>query len=305
LHAHFANVPTTVAEIVKHLTGIPYSFTAHAKDIYLTPPSELTRKIQKAECVLTCTAVNQSYLAGLAGQSTPVHLAYHGVDVSRFRVRFSSVPTQHNKVPFILSVARLCEKKGLEFLLEACRILVDRGIALECQIVGYGPLEEKLQEMIVSLALRDMVSLRGRMTQDQLAELYPRADLFVLPCQVLENGDRDGIPNVLFEAMVCGVPIISTEIAGVRELIEHRRNGYLVEQRNARALADAMELLIGSPDLGRELAHRGRQTVLGSFTREASARNVYNILSSVLHSAESADIVRKPADLAVSGNGEG
>jgi len=143
------------------------------------------------------------------------------------------------------------------------------------------------------------------MTQDQLAELYPRADLFVLPCQVLENGDRDGIPNVLFEAMVCGVPIISTEIAGVRELIEHRRNGYLVEQRNARALADAMELLIGSPDLGRELAHRGRQTVLGSFTREASARNVYNILSSVLHSAESADIVRKPADLAVSGNGEG
>src|SRR6266446_8726084 len=305
LHAHFANVPTTVAEIVKHLTGIGYSFTAHAKDVYLTPPSELARKIKEAECVLTCTAVNQRYLAGLADHGTPVRLAYHGVDVSRFRALSSGDSPQNDGVPLILSVARLCEKKGLEFLIEACRILVDRGVAFQCRIVGYGPLEDKLQKMIASLALPDRVFLQGKMTQDQLAALYPRADLFVLPCLVLKNGDQDGIPNVLFEAMVCGVPIISTEIAGVCELIEHQKNGLLVEQRNSNALADAMELLIGSPELRNELARKGRQTVLASFTRESSARNVYNIFSSVLGSAQSSDILRKQAGMTVSEYGEG
>jgi glycosyltransferase involved in cell wall biosynthesis len=305
LHAHFANAPTTVAEIVKHLTGIGYSFTAHAKDVYLTPPSELARKIKEAKCVLTCTAVNQRYLAGLADQGTPVRLAYHGVDVSRFRALSSGDSPQNDGVPLILSVARLCEKKGLEFLIEACRILVDRGVAFQCRIVGYGPLEDKLQKMIATLALRDRVFLLGKMTQDQLAQLYPQSNLFVLPCMILENGDQDGIPNVLFEAMVCGVPIVSTEIPGICELIEHQKNGLLVEQRNARALADAIELLIGSPGLRNDLALKGRQTVLGGFTRESSARNVYNILSSVLDSAESTDILRKRVGMAVSEYGEG
>lgn len=305
LHAHFANLPTTVAEIVQHLTGIRYSFTGHAKDVYLTPPSELRRKIKKAEGVLTCTAVNQRYLAGLAGENTPVHLAYHGVDVSRFRELPQADSIANKKVPLILSVARLCEKKGLEFLIEACRKLVDRGVTFQCRIVGYGPLEDKLLKMIASLALNDRVSLLGKMTQDQLAELYPQADLFVLPCQVLENGDRDGIPNVLFEAMVCGVAIISTHIPGVCELIEHQKNGLLVEQRNAHALADAMQLLMSSPNLRNDLARNGRQTVLENFTRQSSARNVYNILSSVLHSTESGGVQRSQARLDVSENEEG
>src|SRR6266446_445 len=305
LHAHFANLPTPVAEIVKHLTGIGYSFTAHAKDVYVTPPSELARKIKKAECVLTCTEVNQRYLAGLADQGTPIRLAYHGIDVNRFRALRSGDPPQNGEVPLILSVARLCEKKGLEFLIEACRILVDRGVAFQCRIVGYGPLEDKLQKMIASLALPDRVFLQGKMTQDQLAALYPQADLFVLPCLVLKNGDQDGIPNVLFEAMVCGVPIISTEVAGVCELIEHQRNGLLVEQRNSPALADAMELLIGSPELRNDLARKGRQTVLEGFTRESSARNVYNILSSVLDSAESPRSLRKRVGMTISEYEEG
>ncbi len=122
LHAHFANLPTTVAEIVKRLTGIRYSFTAHAKDVYLTMPSELTRKIREAECVLTCTAVNQRYLAGLADQGTPVRLAYHGVDVHRFRaLRSGDPPRNGDEVPLILSVARLCEKKGRSPSYSECR----------------------------------------------------------------------------------------------------------------------------------------------------------------------------------------
>ncbi len=305
LHAHFANVPTTVAEIVKHLTGIGYSFTAHAKDVYLTPPSELARKIKGAECVLTCTAANQQYLAGLADQSTPVRLAYHGVDVGRFCALRSGDPPEKDGAPLILSVARLCEKKGLEFLIQACRILADRGVAFQCQIVGYGPLKDKLEKMIVDLALQDRILLLGKMTQDQLANLYPQAELFVLPCKVLENGDQDGIPNVLFEAMVCGVPIISTEIPGIRELVEHQKNGLLVEQRNAQALADAMELLISSPRLRSDLARKGRQTVLEGFTRESSARTVYNILSSVLDTSGAAGVLAKADGITVPEYGEG
>lgn len=304
LHAHFANLPTTVAEIVQCLTGIRYSFTGHAKDVYLTPPAEMARKIKKAECVLTCTAFNHRYLAELAEHRTPVHLAYHGIDVSRFRALNQGDPTQSGEIPLVLSVARLCEKKGLEFLIKACHVLVDRGVAFQCQIVGYGPLENKLREMISSLGLQGKVSLLGKMTQDQLADLYPQANLFALPCLVLENGDRDGIPNVLFEAMVSGVPVVSTDIEGVCELIEHRKNGLIVEQRNASALADAMQLLITTPGLRNELARCGRQTVLTNFTRQASAKHVYEILASVLDSAESMHFAGKRDGLAVSEYGE-
>jgi len=300
LHAHFANVPTTVAEIVNRLTGIPYSFTAHAKDIYLTPPAELARKIKGAECVLACTAYNQRYLAGLADQDTQVHLAYHGIDVSRFYAPRGEDLPRNGETPLILSVARFCEKKGLEFLIEACRILADRGFNFQCRIVGYGVLSDKLEKMIVNLGLQSMVFLPGRMTQDQLAAMYPRASLFVLPCLVTENGDRDGIPNVLIEAMACEVPVISTDVAGVSELVEHEKNGLLVEQRDARALADAMQLLLGSPALRNRLARNGRETALQRFTREASARRVYGILSSVLESSRSVDVAREQVGVSLS-----
>lgn len=281
LHAHFANVPTTVAEVVHRLTGIPYSFTAHAKDIYLTPPVELARKMAGATCVLTCTAYNQRYLADLAPDGTPVRLAYHGIDVGRFGAARARAPEPGTDVPLLLSVGRFCEKKGLEYLIEACRILADRGRSFRCQIVGYGELQGKLEAMIAELGLEGCVSLPGKMTQDQLAALYPRASLFVLPCLVTDNGDRDGIPNVLIEAMASGTPVISTSVSGISELVKHMENGLLTEQRNALAIADAMELLLVQPALRQRLAESGRETVLRRFTLEASAAHVHDILRSI------------------------
>jgi len=282
LHAHFANVPTTVAELVHLLTSIPYSFTAHAKDIYLTSPAELKRKIAGATCVLTCTAYNQCHLAHLAPNATPVRLAYHGIDVGRFGASEPNAPRFGDGVPLILSVGRFCEKKGFEYLLEACRILKARGRLFRCQIVGYGELQGRLQTMIAHLGLRRSVSLIGKMTQDQLAALYPQASMFVLPCLVTDSGDRDGIPNVLIEAMVSRTTVVSTDISGISELVEHRRNGLLVEQRDARALADAMETLLLRPSLRSHLAERARETVLRRFTLEASASQVHGVLSSLL-----------------------
>jgi glycosyltransferase involved in cell wall biosynthesis len=295
LHAHFANTPTMVAEVVHRLTDIPFSFTAHAKDIYLTSPAELTRKIESAACVLTCTEHNRQYLAGLLGRTVAVHLAYHGVDVRRFGARRRFVST--GEPPLILSVGRFCEKKGLKYLIGACRRLVDRGYPFRCQIVGYGELQGKLERMIVDLGLQDCVSLPGRMTQDQLAILYQQAMMFVLPCLVTDQGDRDGIPNVLVEAMVSGVPVISTDVSGISELVKHAQNGLLVEQRNAEALADAMELLLLRSDLRRLLAQNGRETVLRRFTLEASAQHVHDILSTVLGNTNEPAIDRRRAAL--------
>ncbi len=278
LHVHFANVPATVAEVVHRLIGIPYTLTAHAKDIYLTPPAELARKVQTATCVLTCTEHNQKYLSTLAAGYTPVHLAYHGIDVSRFSMQPRDHSAHHNERPLILSVGRFCEKKGFEYLIESCRILVNRGYSFECRIVGYGELQNKLLTKIAALKLGSYISLPGRMTQDQLAALYPKASMFVLPCLITDNGDRDGIPNVLIEAMASGTPVISTNVSGIAELIEQGENGLLVEQRDATVLADAMECLIVRPDTCSRLANRARETVSSRFTLEASAQRVYDIL---------------------------
>ena len=281
LHAHFANVPATVAELVSRLTEIPFSFTAHAKDIYLIPPAELARKIASAQCVLTCTEHNQRYLAGLIPAGAPVHLAYHGIDTNRFSNQPRPLLPLTAQPPCILSVGRFCEKKGLEYLIQACGRLVDHGFSFQCRIVGYGELQKKLESMIVDLGLQQYVCLPGRMTQDQLADSYRQASIFVLPCLVTEQGDRDGIPNVLLEAMASGVPVISTDVSGISELVEHTHNGLLVEPRNADALAEAMVRLLLRSDLRRRLAHNGRETVLRRFTLEASAQHVHRILSAV------------------------
>jgi glycosyltransferase involved in cell wall biosynthesis len=282
LHVHFANVPASVAEVVQRFIGIPYSLTAHAKDIYLTSAAELARKIEGAECVLTCTAHNQRYLAELAAGRTPVRLAYHGVDVSRFGGQSAHAPTATGERPLIVSVGRFCEKKGFEYLIRACRILADCGCPFHCQIVGYGELQNELERLIEDLGLQEFVELPGTMTQDQLAALYPRASMFVLPCLITGNGDRDGIPNVLIEAMASGVPVISTDVSGISELVRHQENGLLVEQRDADAIAEAMEFLLLHPDVRSRLARNGRETVLQRFTLEASALRVHDILRSVL-----------------------
>jgi glycosyltransferase involved in cell wall biosynthesis len=278
LHVHFANVPATVAEVVQRFIGIRYTLTAHAKDIYLTPAAELARKVRSAECVLTCTGYNQRYLASLAEGHSPVRLAYHGIDVSQFDAAGSVAVKLENDLPLILSVGRFCEKKGFKYLVQACAILKQAGHRFRCRIVGYGELQHDLESMIASLGLQESVWLHGAMTQDQLAALYPQASMFVLPCLITDNGDRDGIPNVLIEAMSSGVPVISTDISGVSELVSHQESGLLVGQKSVVALAYAMERLLMRPDLRNRLGENGRRVVRQRFTLEASAKRVCEIL---------------------------
>jgi glycosyltransferase involved in cell wall biosynthesis len=268
-----------VAELVKRFSGITFSFTAHAKDIYLSRKQELARKIQAAEFVLTCTGYNQKYLQDIYAGPTPIYLAYHGIDLSKFN-NLDRAP-HPAEPPLILSVGRFCDKKGFPYLIEACRVLKARGCTFRCSIVGWGPLRDDLERMIVELNLSDCVSLVNEMTQDQLVHLYMTAGMFVLPCILTDNGDRDGIPNVLIEAMAMRVPVISTEVSGIPELVEHMENGILVPEKNSTALADAIELLLSHPDLRSRFAEKGRAKVVKQFTLENNVRIVQTLLKGV------------------------
>jgi glycosyltransferase involved in cell wall biosynthesis len=277
LHAHFANAPTTVAELIKGFSGIPYSFTAHAKDIYHSSPEELDRKIGGAEFVLTCTAFNRRHLQDLSTSDTPIHCIYHGIDLALFdgRKKNKHAEESPSATPLILSVGRFCEKKGFPYLIRACKLLQDKGVDFRCLIVGYGPMREELDAMIGELDLRGSVSLAGMMTQDQIAELYRHADVFVLPCLVTGDGDRDGIPNVLIEATAQRVPVVSTDVSGIGELVTNMDNGLLVPEKDAAAVADALVGLLRNSELRHRMGEKGREKVLRLFSLETSASAVW------------------------------
>ncbi len=277
LHAHFANVPTAIAEVVRVLCSIPYSFTAHAKDIYLSPTEDLQRKIRSAEFVLTCTGFNQRYLQEISHCSTPIRLAYHGVDLRRFDP--AQPQTNEMAVPIIMSVGRFCEKKGFPDLIQACSLLKREGRQFRCRIVGYGELKDKLSALITELGLNGCVSLEGPLTQDQIIEVYRTASIFALPCLVTGSGDRDGIPNVLLEAMSMRIPVVSTGISGISELIDHMVNGLLAPERDPEGLARAIALLLDEPSLRVRLAENGRRTVIKTFALENCARLVHEAFS--------------------------
>jgi glycosyltransferase involved in cell wall biosynthesis len=278
LHAHFAHGATDVALLTSQLTGIPFGFTAHARDIYTSSPSLLTRKIQAAQTVVTCTRANLDHLCELAGPDHvgKIHLVYHGVDLEKFRP--AEAPPQTDP-PLLLSAGRLVAKKGFCDLLQACARLRKDGVRIRCVIVGEGPERARLERLRRELGLEGCVELPGSASQETLAELYRQARLFALPCQILADGDRDGIPNVLVEAMASGLPVVSSRLSGIPELVEDGANGLLVEQRSIAALAAALARLLDDADLRSRLGRRARADVEKQFDSTANAQ----WLASLLH----------------------
>lgn len=266
LHAHFINEPAGVAELAHRLCGVPYSVTAHAKDIYLSPKAELRRKIAGAKFVVTCNDFNRRYLEALEVARTPIVRIYHGLDVELFRK--SSAVDSVGDLPLLLSVGRLRPKKGFPVLLDACGLLKIGGYKFRCVIAGYGPLQEQLAARIDRLGLGDRVALTGMLTQEEVIALYRQAQLFILPCQVTADGDRDGIPNVLAEAMAMELPVVSTPVAGIPELIEHNHSGLLVRPEDPAQLAAAIARLLDQPRLRHELGQAGREKVCRLFATE-------------------------------------
>jgi len=275
IHAHFCHRATTVAWLASMMTGLPFSFTAHAKDLYspsLNPAGLLRRKMDAARFVVTCTEANSEYLKQ-QGSDTPVYCLYHGLnaDFSRLlRERPAERPTNgHLRV---LTVGRLVPKKGFDVFVEACGILRWRGVPFEALIVGEsGEHEEEIRRTIAVHGLNGSVQLTGPMSQAQLYEAYQQTTMFCLPCRVLDNGDRDGIPNVLVEAMACGLPVITTGISGIPEVIRHGVNGLLVPPDNPEALADAVLRLKCDADLAGRLSRGAQATVRERFDADGFA----------------------------------
>lgn len=287
LHAHFCHGSTTIAMFASRMSGIPFSFTAHAKDIYLkelNPGNLLQKKMRRAEFLVTCTGANEEHLQRLAPKGTKIHKIYHGLDTDLFASSVQDSPIASDiDLPVVLSVGRLVEKKGFDYLIKACAILKERGHSFRCQIVGGGDgYTETLINLIKELGLEDTVRLLGAVTQEELREIYQKATLFALPCLVVDNGDRDGIPNVLVEAMSMRVPVISTDISGIPELIDNNDNGLLVPEKNALAMADAIERLLINPGLRQQLGDAGRARVCKDFDSQITTLDLKDLFVSRL-----------------------
>jgi glycosyltransferase involved in cell wall biosynthesis len=257
LHAHFLHSPAAIAFIARKISGQRYSLTGHAKDIYTTLPENVLMRCRDAEFVTTCTAANRSHLVEQIGL-TPANvlLCRHGVDLDRF-----SGDRREPQAGRILSVGRLVEKKGFEVLVRACGELRRGGIDFELRIIGSGPLRDELLALAESEGIADAVHLMGSLSQAQVAAELAAAEVFALTPMVMPNGDRDGIPNVVLEAMAAGVPVVASAVSGIPEVIEDGVNGRLVPPRSPGLLAEALtELLCDVPQRAR-LAEAARRFV--------------------------------------------
>jgi glycosyltransferase involved in cell wall biosynthesis len=268
VHAHFAFMPTDVARMMAELMGTRFSFSAHAADIYLQPAAVLARKVKAAQFVTVCTRYGVGELAGKIGPvlAAKVQLLYHGLPKAPFeREAGQTAPL------LVLAVGRLQPKKGFGVLIAACGLLRDRGVAFRCLIAGEGPERRPLQDAIARLGLSDLVTLRGECSQEEVSVLLGKATVFALPCVIAPDGDRDSLPNVILEALTAGVPVVTTPVAGIPEVIEPGRTGLLAPPGEARALAAAIEELLKNEPLCRTIRVLGKAVVAERFD---IARNV-------------------------------
>ena len=270
LHAHFVERAATVALVVGRFLDKPYSLSVHAGPDIFADPILLREKIMEARHVATCTRYNKSHIENIIGQALDhkISCIHHGLDLEVY----SPAPPEPNERPLILSVGQLAERKGFVHLIKGCRELRDRGYDFRCHIVGRGPQSQELEALIKELALEDTVTLCGALPHEEVIEEYQQATMFVLPCVQASNGNLDGIPNVLAEAMAMQVPVITSNISGIPELIDDQVNGLLTPPGDDAALVSAMARLFNETALREELGRNGRQSVIEKFNIDRNVR---------------------------------
>ena len=264
LHAHFASLATTVARLASLLTGVPYSFTAHAKDLFheSVDPRDIDRKIADASHVVTVSDYNVRHLVRSypAASVTPLRRVYNGIDLDRF----AHAPGRLGE-PVILAVGRLVEKKGFADLIRAIAELRLAGRPVRCRIVGGGELENELRVLAAGLGVADLVTLTGPLPQAEVRDELARAHAFVAPCVVGSDGNADGLPTVLLEAMAVGTPCISTDVTGITEAVRDGETGLVVPQRAPRELAAGILRVIDDPAGSARLVASARALIEDEF----------------------------------------
>lgn len=268
LHAHFIHTPASVADYAARIMGVGYSVSAHAKDIWTSPDWELSGKLDRAAWTVTCTASGHRHLQGLATDPGRVHLSYHGLNLSRFPA-FDETRPAHNGSQAanpvrIVSVGRAVPKKGYDVLLRALSLLPP-DLHWRFEHLGDGPERKMLKLQAEALGIADRITWRGAVDQADVLAAYRTSDLFALACRITDDGDRDGLPNVLVEAASQGLCCLSTAISAIPELFTNGENGLLVPPEDPAALARAMEAAIRDPALrlamGQAAATRVRSTL--------------------------------------------
>jgi glycosyltransferase involved in cell wall biosynthesis len=273
VHAHVAHDPALVGMLVAKLTGLPFSFTGHARDLLQIPASSLAARAERATTLVTCCQANADYIRDALPSSTvPVEVIHHGVDLDRF------APTDRapRHVPALVSIGRLVEKKGFADLLRALA-RVDEPFS--CRMYGDGPLQEDLVQLRDELGLSERVEFMGAGDSDEIVDALATADAFVLTPTTTEDGDRDGIPNVLVEAMACGLPVVSTTAGGIAELVADEVNGLLSMPEDVPAIAENIARILTDAGLRGRMGAAGRDAVEADYDVDVAARRLESIFT--------------------------
>jgi glycosyltransferase involved in cell wall biosynthesis len=277
LHAHFLHTPASVARYAAVMTGLPYSLSGHAKDVWTTPDWELRAKLREATFTVTCTAAGRARLNAI----TPgrAELVYHGLDRRLFAAPASFGSRRDGTNPAdpvrLLAVGRFQPKKGYATLLDAVARV---RLAVQLTVVGYGPLAAALRAQADRLGLRERVVWAGPLDQPAVRERYRTSDLLVLASETAPDGDRDGLPNVVVEALSQGLPVIATRAGAISELVGDDAHGRLVPPRDAAALAAAIEALAQDPDARRRMGAAGLARVAEGWDLDAGAERIHQLL---------------------------
>lgn len=282
LHAHFASDTATVALLAARRCGLTFSMTAHARDIYhqyIDPKTDAAKrraKLKAADLTVTVSDFNLRHLQTLCSEaSARIHRIYNGIDLAAFQPA-----AQTRRVPGrILAVGRLVEKKGFSDLIESCAELAARGRTIDCRIIGDGPLHAALAAQITTRGLGGQVHLMGPMPQEKLAAALDEASVVTLPCIVTPDGDRDGLPTVLLEAMAKGLPVVTTTVTGGPEIVAANETGLLVPPGDPIALAAALQQLIDDPDRAAEMGRQGRRRAEALFDLQASSARLASLFA--------------------------
>jgi len=268
-YSHFMHTPASVTYYASLINAKPWSISAHAKDIWTIEDWEKREKIASCEWIVTCTAANAEHLKTLADDANKVSLLYHGLDFKRFDENPASPSSRRgdntDDPVQLISVGRAVDKKGYDYLLRALATLPE-SLNWHFSHIGGGELLEELKAQSRELSLEKRISWLGALPQNEVLALYRQADLFVLPSRISDNGDRDGMPNVLMEAQSQRLACLSTDISGIPELIIHQQTGWLVPQQDSEAFSKALKALITDPDMRNQLASAGFKRVHQHFS---------------------------------------
>lgn len=275
LHIHFAHVPTQIGMYAASLAGIPFSFMAHANDIF-ERPLLIKEKIRRSKRTVTISEFNVDLMHSQGGDPAQMRIVRCAVD-SRQKAPWANQDRQGE--PFVIgTLGRLVEKKGVDTLIAAGQHLRDKQLDFRIEIAGDGPLREQLETQVQTAGLREQVIFKGSMPHSEALTWMASLNAFVLAGKKDRNGDMDGIPVVLMEAMNAGIPVLSTKLSGIPELVIHQRTGLLSDPGNAEELAANLKLLLEDPDLARTLSMEAKKWIGTEFDRRLNARRLLDLI---------------------------